>query len=1546
MEEAQFFYYSNLAKYSLTKNYVLIIFIIIEMNPMIIDFMEAPFILRNYYYNKENKYYWENLDNKPLNKIKKINLYELFRKLINKKNRLYPIPILIPMLSLIFIYIFFFIFFSILDKKNKKEKYKIKKNSFSIYFKIFFVNLYDHVVFRTGSIYLYDVIITYLVTSNNYFIIIITILMFSLTLYLNIQYFNIFRLSIKYDLDYKYVYDGKFMLYADYFCLLIKISICFCHNLNSGSILSFFIIFEFIIITSSVLKFITSNCFNLVNCSKGMFFILFIFLFTFNFIFPSIRENNDLYYIYIFITILFSFVITFYIRHCKILKVIRAPVTPENNLLTQEKFELLCEYYQHSNFNNLLNQICFAVKIKTTDEKLPLIQNSTINTKKSINGVKRMKDNNVLLHLFLNLISNKFKEYSENLLLNKNVNLFYYIICKIYLELMTNQQNNFYLLFETRSILLRLKRTNLVLYYDLKFFYELLCEQYSFQNNVNYLIYNDAYFKIYDSIKKFLKEYQNFIDKRNFHKTKNYLNTANLISKFDEKTKKNYDIISSSSHNDEYQKVILRVILEGIFNQGLTKDTSSILVNEEFSIYEEMLEKSYNSDNHLIIKLELKNMRTEIIKIGKDLNFLWGKNISSMFPTQFIHIAKKHLYYDYETQVQNIGGQMYKFFIWDNEENIKQFIYIYKIYPKIKEDIAYLDGYYQLGNESLLISERDYSSNQENIILTSQSLQNLLYINQLYIETLEKFQFNININSFISKKNNYSFHLSTYSKYISNLTEKLINMCGKDELENLSSLLKEIKELESRNVKNISYQFINVFSVMDDELAFQKEYKIYSIKQLRNRKTIRESNSKLDLEVEESNLHNNYVLSDNIISSVLNAFDTNSVSSLSSRIEGLNGITGLSNKRKHSFSYGKYNNNIIIIIFNLLVIIVAIFTLIYENYLNNVLLNKISFYKTVYTFNMLILNTMFGYYSLLCYVKNNGEKCVHEMKYYLNEIGFSEIYTFNQYEHYLKISYLSDRYKILKDKVAKSKDIDIRNYLTSKKSEIHLVYDNNILKNDKTSNETFDYLMGSFINKLIVTSNSEDFETAKIYPLLVNENFKPVNLVNTDNLDYLGDTQIYIYEIMISYLEYSNHFYSLQKTIEEKANGQIKNNKKTLLLFIIILISSNVLIMGICFYFFKAFIKISNKKLQNVEILLKNEENIEIIKKKLQIITVLFHLYQQHPMKLLKKLNEKMKVLYFPSKNKKDKLSQNQNNETEDYEIQKIKKKKYNFFFIINPFITILITLVILYVIYSIIFLIISSRSFTKLFNICKIIETSSYTCLQFFLELGIIQLYQFIKIPEKALYNTLWAIYNTNIIEKAENPFEDLLNIIQDTVQKEKSLKELEKALTHSKYIISMDCSTLYEEINDERFSTIFKEHTEVNYEEILINYCNTVPSLKYKSEKNFLDDLTYSMMKLLVMNYRNNNHIPNYIPSELYSVIIKSLELYRPFKIFLGNYYFDYLDKKTNSHFFILLCFLLGNIVLEIVYFLIIKIQIIDKIETINKNLDKLLKMLKCTN
>ena len=49
------------------------------------------------------------------------------------------------------------------------------------------------------------------------------------------------------------------------------------------------------------------------------------------------------------------------------------------------------------------------------------------------------------------------------------------------------------------------------------------------------------------------------------------------------------------------------------------------------------------------------------------------------------------------------------------------------------------------------------------------------------------------------------------------------------------------------------------------------------------------------------------------------------------------------------------------------------------------------------------------------------------MKSYLNDIGFSEIYTFNQYEHQLKITYLSDRFKNLKKKLKNQKIMILKN---------------------------------------------------------------------------------------------------------------------------------------------------------------------------------------------------------------------------------------------------------------------------------------------------------------------------------------------------------------------------------------------------------------------------------------------------------------------------------------------------------------------------------------
>ncbi len=86
---------------------------------------------------------------------------------------------------------------------------------------------------------------------------------------------------------------------------------------------------------------------------------------------------------------------------------------------------------------------------------------------------------------------------------------------------------------------------------------------------------------------------------------------------------------------------------------------------------------------------------------------------------------------------------------WDNEKNVKQLIYIYKIYPTIKQDIVYFRWILSnIWKVNLLITEVYFSSNQENIILISKSYQNFNYINQEFISLIGKFELNIKFKVF------------------------------------------------------------------------------------------------------------------------------------------------------------------------------------------------------------------------------------------------------------------------------------------------------------------------------------------------------------------------------------------------------------------------------------------------------------------------------------------------------------------------------------------------------------------------------------------------------------------------------------------------------------------------------------------------------------------------------------------------------------------------------------------------------------------------------
>ena len=56
------------------------------------------------------------------------------------------------------------------------------------------------------------------------------------------------------------------------------------------------------------------------------------------------------------------------------------------------------------------------------------------------------------------------------------------------------------------------------------------------------------------------------------------------------------------------------------------------------------------------------------------------------------------------------------------------------------------------------------------------------------------------------------------------------------------------------------------------------------------------------------------------------------------------------------------------------------------------------------------------------------------------------------------------------------------------------------------------------------------------------------------------------------------------------------------------------------------------------------------------------------------------------------------------------------------------------------------------------------------------------------------------------------------------------------------------------------------------------------------------------------------------------------------------EVLKDKMDNHYNILLIFLIGNIVIQIRYFVVIKFFILDKIEGVLSNLERLSKILNC--
>jgi hypothetical protein len=307
-------------------------------------------------------------------------------------------------------------------------------------------------------------------------------------------------------------------------------------------------------------------------------------------------------------------------------------------------------------------------------------------------------------------------------------------------------------------------------------------------------------------------------------------------------------------------------------------------------------------------------------------------------------------------------------------------------------------------------------------------------------------------------------------------------------------------------------------------------------------------------------------------------------------------------------------------------------------------------------------------------------------------------------------------------------------------------------------------------------------------------------------------------------------------------------------------------------------------------------------------------------------------------KHKNEEMNQQIQNSNEDL------IGNYSLFFIMKKFIIIICAMTFIFIFYCIIFIKISYNSINSLKNIIKIMENSSYDENLTYFMIGVIQLLQYINIPDISLYNTFYSIFKNKTIDlKVSDFFTDLYNYQQEIYLLERREKQVDKNLIDSE-IITFNCSSFFQFINNRRFNYVIDNHPDKNYLEQMINFCNHINIMIYANEEIYMDNLYYSILKLLLLNSHLIHEFPKYPMEELSELTLQILVIYQPLKLYLGNYYLEtVLKKKLVIHFYTVLLFLLGNIIMEIIFFILIKFLIIDHIDETNKNLNKLLRILK---
>lgn len=587
-------------------------------------------------------------------------------------------------------------------------------------------------------------------------------------------------------------------------------------------------------------------------------------------------------------------------------------------------------------------------------------------------------------------------------------------------------------------------------------------------------------------------------------------------------------------------------------------------------------------------------------------------------------------------------------------------------------------------------------------------------------------------------------------------------------------------------------------------------------------------------------------------------------------------------------------------------------------------------------------------FSFIYLPNSEGEFTNHFFNFLSGTKGYPNVYEFSMIYYQKNIDVLASLYSNFYQSIAEENDFV--SFFSQNTTMLYMVYDNNSFDSSYEKIDTFDYNFLSFISKLSIVKNDQNFRYSTLYPIQLNESFFPVKFYDSElKVNSLSLPQTYTYEILLSYLKYVDVLLGLKNLINKRIINQIRKNNVMFVMIIACLTLSNIMVWLTSIILLAMFPYMTNKKLNFFNKLMNDEQTIPLIQNKFDLLLELIKFYSSNPVKIITKLAILMKGSRKNYKlNTKEDLAQKMSTLNDKKKTLLVQiNKTYDTGFVTKKFYIYLLLFLITFIAYFTSFYFIMQNKYQQVKIIVNVDFFSINTEDGALIFTGLIQMFYLFAFNSTSLNSLLPnAVINSEEEENQTNYIELLLNQLHTNWENELVFKEEKDYLISNDHIINItSCDSYFEKINYTTFNQIFEEHPETNYKEQLIDLCKTSSSVEGNSESLLTEDILYRITKLVLSNSEHDDTKISDPEEDSFILLIQTIFFLHPIRKVVDDYYHDViLENAFNGLFWMILGFSLGNFCLQLLNFIIIKFFIFDKIEQIDINLDELANILNC--